>query len=273
MQLDHVTLAVRDLARSVRFYSEVIGLEPLASPTGDGLEPLASATGGGLEPLASATGGATLGIDGRPRLDLVERPNGEPRGDRAGLFHVAWLLASRAHLGAALARLAAAGSRLTGAADHHVSEAVYLDDPDGHGIELYADRPEATWRQDGRIVMTNSRLDLDDLGRAATAAGLEAEASTRGATLGHLHLEATDLAASRRFAVEELGLELQADWPHAAFLAWRGYHHHLAYNDWNNRSRPLDPDADSLGLIHIRLKSDRPSRTLTDPNGIRFELA
>jgi catechol 2,3-dioxygenase len=250
MHLQNVTLAVRDLERSVGFYRTAIGLERLAQ----------------------ADGTAELGLAGAKRLTLVERPDAAPRGDAAGLFHVAWLLSSRAHLGAALARLAQAGSHLTGAADHHVSEAVYLDDPDGHGIELYADRPAATWRPAGSLVLTNGRLDLDDLTRAASEARIPPEASTEGATLGHIHLEATDLAAARRFAETSLGLELQADWPHAAFLGWNGYHHHLAYNDWNHRTQPLDPDADRIGLIGIGLTSDHPARTLTDPNGIRFMI-
>jgi len=252
MQLDHVTLAVRDLERSVRFYRDAIGLD-LDAHEGDT---------------------AGLGLAGHQRLVLVERPHAAPQGDTAGLFHVAWRLASRAHLGAALARLGQAGIPLTGAADHHVSEAVYLDDPDGHGIELYADRPAATWRVHGSLVMTNERLDLPDLARAADAAGLAADLGTHGATLGHLHLEATDLAAARHFARTELALELQADWPNAAFFGWDGYHHHLAYNDWHHRSRPLDPTEDRIGLVGIALKADQgPRRTLTDPNGIPFDLA
>jgi catechol 2,3-dioxygenase len=261
MQLDKVGLAVRDLDRSVAFYREAIGLELLAD--GDRQ--------------------AELGFAGKHRLTLVERATAAPRGNAAGLFHVAWLLGSRAHLGAALGRLAEAGIGLTGAADHHVSEAVYLDDPDGHGIELYADRPEETWQRNGALVMTNSRLDLNDLVRTAAAAGIAPEASSRGATLGHIHLEAADLAAATHFATTSLGLDLQADWPHAKFLGWNGYHHHLAYNDWNGRQHPLDGDANRIGLIDIGLSAsgllasgladDQPGRTLTDPNGIRFTIA
>jgi catechol 2,3-dioxygenase len=251
MQLNSVSLTVRDLERSVGFYTTAIGLELLKH--GD------------------AT--VALGLAGHERLTLVERPDAAPRDNAAGLFHIAWLLASRAHLGAALGRLAAAGVRLTGAADHHVSEAVYLDDPDGHGIELYADRPAATWRRDGAVVVVNERLDLDDLVEVARRTGLAPEASTEGASLGHLHLEAIDLSAAKSFAQASLGLELQADWPHAAFLAWNGYHHHLAYNDWRGRSRPLDPDENHIGLLRVGLVGDGPGRTLTDPNGVPIVIA
>jgi catechol-2,3-dioxygenase len=138
MQLETVTLAVRDLDRSVAFYRTAIGLDLLAAGAHE----------------------AELGFAGTHRLTLIERATAAPRGDAAGLFHVAWLLDSRAHLGAALVRLASVGIGLTGAADHHVSEAVYLDDPDGHGIELYADRPRDTWQRNGALVMTNSRHGL-----------------------------------------------------------------------------------------------------------------
>ncbi len=249
MQLNDLTLAVRDLDRSVQFYERDIGLEPLV------------------------VGGATavLGVGDAALLRLVERPRAVPRGDAAGLFHVAWLLADRAHLGAALARLDRHGARLTGAADHHVSEAVYLDDPDGHGIELYADRPSGTWRRDGQLVMHNTRLDLEGLRLAASRDGIAPEASSNGLRLGHLHLEAIDLGHSGGFAEERLGLELQVAWPSARFLAWDGYHHHLAYNDWNRRTSPLEPAADRIGLVEIGLVDDR-GQELTDPNGIVFKV-
>ncbi len=248
MQLDQVTLAVRDLDRSIRFYVEAIGLDLLGRDADR----------------------ATLGHDGQARLGLVERPRAAPRGDDAGLFHMAWLLADRMHLGAALRRLQEQGVKLTGAADHHVSEAVYLDDPDGHGIELYADRDRATWHRDGRLVLTNDRLDLAGLVAAADAAGIAPRASANGLRLGHLHLEAVDLAASSRFAVEALGLERMATWPHAHFLAWDGYHHHLAYNDWARRRRPLDAAAGRIGLLEIAIGGTGGRQTLTDPNGISF---
>jgi len=249
MRLQDVTLSVRDLDRSIVFYREAIGLELLA---------------------ADAAGSATLGLAGQPALRLVESATARPR-DRAaaGLFHVAWLLRDRASLGAALLRLEARSVRLTGAADHHVSEAVYLDDPDGNGIELYADRPPGTWRRNGELVLVNDRLDLAGLVAAARTAGVAPEASAQGARLGHVHLEAVDLAASSRFGRNALGLELQAAWSHAHFLGWDGYHHHLAWNDWNGRR--LAADVDALGLVEIGIAGVvDPGARLVDPNGIVF---
>jgi catechol 2,3-dioxygenase len=252
MQLRDVTLAVRDLERSIALYTSAVGLR-LMQTDGDT---------------------ASLGA-GTAALRLVERPDGAARGDRAGLFHVAWLLADRAHLGVALSRLARAGVRLTGAADHHFSEAVYLDDPDGHGIELYADRPPEQWHADGALALKNSRLDLGELQRAGEAAGLEPEQSAEDARLGHVHLEAVDLAASSGFSRERLGLELQAAWPNAHFLGWRGYHHHLAYNDWHRRSRRLLRTDAHTGLIGIGIESalGQAPAAHEDPNGIVFSIS
>ena len=119
--------------------------------------------------------------------------------------------------------------------------------------------------------MNNTRLDLDGLRLAAGGEGIAPEASSHGLRLGHLHLEAIDLNHSGRFAEEHLGLELQVAWPNARFLAWNGYHHHLAYNDWNRRMSPLEPAAERVGLVEIGLVGNR-GQELTDPNGIAFKI-
>jgi catechol 2,3-dioxygenase len=119
--------------------------------------------------------------------------------------------------------------------------------------------------------MDNTRLDLDGLRLAASSAGVAPEASSDGLRLGHLHLEAIDLDHSGQFAEERLGLELQVAWPNARFLAWDGYHHHLAYNDWNRRKSPQEPADDRIGLVEIGLVGDR-DQALTDPNGIVFNV-
>ena len=119
--------------------------------------------------------------------------------------------------------------------------------------------------------MHNSRLDVDGLRLAASSEGIPPEASSHGLRLGHLHLEAIYLDPSGRFTEESLGLELQLAWPNARFLAWDGYHHHLAYNDWNRRKSPLEPAAERVGLVEIGLVGDR-DQALIDPNGIIFKV-
>ena len=239
-----VRLGVADLERSVRFYAEALGLT-----------------------MAERGRGRARLVTDRAFLDLEAHPDAEPDPAAAGLFHVAWRVPDRAALGRALKRLDGAGARLSGAADHGVSEAVYLDDPDGHGIEVYADRPRALW--EGRVagLMGNARLDVASLLAAADAAdgGFEAD-------VGHVHLETHDLAASRAF-YEDLGTEVMAARPGAAFLAWDGYHHHFGLNVWRHRRRPLDPGRDRIALrgLMLALPGIDPSDRV-DPAGVRLHL-
>ena len=184
LSLGGVGLAVRDLDRSLGFYGDRLGLGTLER-----------------EP-----GRAVLGAGPRPLLELVERRGGERDGTEAGLFHVALRVPDRAALAGILRRLLAADVPLTGASDHIVSEALYLDDPDGHGLEIYADRPRDGWFQDGKLRLATLPLDGRDLLAAA-----EGPAALPSATVvGHVHLETHDLAAARGFYVDGLGLEVMA---------------------------------------------------------------
>jgi catechol 2,3-dioxygenase len=241
-----VGLAVRDLDRSLAFYAAALGLERLE---GDGGR------------------AAVVGAGGRALIELVERPGAGRDPDAAGLFHVALLQPDRAALGHAIRRLLAGGARITGAADHLVSEAVYLDDPDGHGIEVYADRPRASWpagEGGDRLAIDNLPLDRDGI-MAAAERDAGGEARTAGVVVGHVHLESHDLVAARGFYLDRLGLELMAARPRAVFMAADGYHHHLAANTWGRRSRPLRNDPTHVGLLHYTL-------TLPDPSGLAAAL-
>ena len=225
IELGAVGLSVADLERSLAFYRSALGMSVLAR----------------------ADGQATLGVPGRPLLALEERPGAQRDPATAGLYHFALLLPSRAALGTHLRHLLDAGVRLTGAADHHVSEALYLDDPDGHGIELYHDRPRAEWRVNGRIHLTNTRLDKDGIlaaGAGAAFAGLDP-----GTVMGHVHLESADVPAARAFYLERLGFEQTDGRLHVAFMSVAGYHHHVAVNDWEGRRQPAAPEAGGIGLL------------------------
>lgn len=175
--------------------------------------------------------------DAVPLIVLEERPGTRPTRPytRLGLYHVALLLPSRAALGAFVRHLADQGIAAA-SADHLVSEALYLTDPDGLGIEVYADRPRTEWTYArGDVVMAVDPLDLRALATAARApwTGLPS-----GTTVGHLHLHVGDLAAASAFYVEGLGLHVMARFQGAVFLAAGGYHHHLAVNTWATGAQP-----------------------------------
>ncbi len=216
-----VRLQVAELERSVAWYQRVLGLRVLSR--------------GGSE--------AALGTASAPLIELVERPGAAPvpRRGRLGLFHFAVLLPDRASLGAFLGHLAEAGEP-AGAADHLVSEALYLQDPDGLGIELYADRPRDEWRlQDGQIVMATEALDTAAVVRAAGDRRWRGMPS--GTTIGHVHLRVGDLDRASAFYHGALGLDRVVwSYPGALFLSAGGYHHHLGVNTWAASAAPAGDD-------------------------------
>jgi catechol 2,3-dioxygenase len=233
VHISQVHLRTANLKRALAFYLEVLGLQARYA-------------------LVSR---ATLSTapKGPESLVLSEDVDSPPRPPRStGLYHFALRYPSRQSLARVYQRLAKSGYPVAGAADHGVSEALYLSDPDGNGVELYADRPRAQWRwHDGQVAMTTRALDLDDL--LATAGdspgtpepGLEAE-------IGHLHLQVADLAAAERFYADFLGLSVtQRSCPGALFFAAGGYHHHLAVNVWGG---PSASPAESIGLVSYRFQ-------------------
>lgn len=205
-----VTLRVTDLPGLTAFYRDSIGLTVIAE-TADA---------------------ADLGVDGEV---LVRLERGATRPASAtGLFHLAILLPSRADLAAWLAHAAAIRLPLEGASDHLVSEALYLSDPEGNGIEIYRDRPRADWpRRDGAIQMATERLNLHPLLAEARNGGYAGMPS--GTRMGHIHLRVGDTAAAEGFYAGALGFELMVRYPGASFLASGGYHHHIAGNVWSSR--------------------------------------
>lgn len=232
-----VRLQVSDLARSRHWYTATLGCRVLASSPQE----------------------VRLGIEGdeRPLITLEERPGTRPTPpqSRLGLYHFAILLPSRAALGAFVRHLASLDTRV-GSADHLVSEALYLTDPDGLGIEVYADRPRSAWTYTGgHVDMTVDPLDLRDLADAAAGpwAGLPA-----GTTLGHMHLHVGDLDQAARFYQDALGLDEMARLRGALFLAAGGYHHHLGVNTWAGGA-PAAGEADAR-LLEWTLKVPDPDR-------------
>lgn len=216
-RLGGVRLQVADLARALAYYEGVLGFRTLSRDNG-------RATLG-------AHGG---GIEGAPALiALVERPGARAmvsRG-RLGLYHVAILLPDRASLGRFVRHLASVGVR-AGAGDHLVSEAFYLSDPDGLGIEVYADRPRSTWERIGReLVMATDPVDV--VGLVGAAGDTPWTGMPAGTTIGHVHLHVADLADAAAFYGDGLGFDRTVwRYPGALFLGAGGYHHHVGTNTW-----------------------------------------
>jgi catechol 2,3-dioxygenase len=208
----------------------------------------------GLRTLGVEDGVATLGVDCSPLVELEPDPGAPLRPVRStGLFHLALLVPARADLARALRRVVGAGWRLSGASDHLVSEALYLSDPEGNGIELYRDRPREDWpTAGGSVEMATLPLDLDGL--LAEPGGEEADAEIPGGTtLGHVHLQVADLAAAEAFWVDALGLDVTARaYPGALFTSAGGYHHHVGLNTWAGVGAPRPPEG-ARGLVRFEL--------------------
>ncbi len=208
----------------------------------------------GLRAVRSEFGWAMLGLeDGTPLVELHGDPDAPPRPPRTtGLYHLAILVPSRAELARALQRVVSAGWRFTGASDHLVSEALYLDDPEGNGIELYRDRPREEWiygADGGELAMATERLDLDGLMRELP--GDADPGMPPGTKMGHVHLNVADIDATEDFYSGLLGLDVTVrSYPSARFLSRNGYHHHLGTNVWAGAGAPPPPRG-SRGLRHF----------------------
>jgi catechol 2,3-dioxygenase len=242
-----VHLQVSDLPRSIEYYQRVIGLR--AETADDGSAVLMPESGD------------------RPLATLRTRP-GVARARRGafGLYHFAILLPDRAALGRFAAHVAAANIRV-GMADHLVSEALYLWDPDGLGIEVYADRPRAAWQvRDRELAMTTDPLEIGDL--IAAGEGLAWRGLPEGTTIGHVHLHVGDLGEAETFYHRALGFDKTVwSYPGALFLSAGGYHHHLGTNVWSPGPAAAPDDARLLAwelLVPSEDDVQRAARSLRD---------
>ncbi|GIK72089.1 MAG: catechol-2,3-dioxygenase [Chloroflexota bacterium] len=273
MRCGAVRLVVRDLDRSLRYYQERIGLRLLRREDG----------------------AAALGADQDVLLTLVEQPDALPvqRG-RTGLYHFALLTPDRVALSRVLNHLLATQTPIDGASDHGVSEALYLSDPDGHGIEIYRDRPRREWPfVKGSLGMTTDPLDVRGL-VAADRTRAPWEGIDPHTVMGHVHLHVADLAAAEHFYVDLLGLDLmQRFGGQAAFVSAGGYHHHLGLNTWAGIGAPPPPPTaarlldfqlvvpnsmilteivDGLRISGIEVNATDEGWSVLDPSGNRILL-
>ena len=259
-RMGRVDLTVADADRERRFYREVIGLPDERGLVGFHEDPTARA----------------------------------PDPHATGLFHMAILLPTRRDLALSLVRLGRAGWPLSGASDHLVSEALYLSDPEGNGIEIYRDRPREQWPRAGDGVRIDTLpLDLEDVLRELDGDPGDPGAVPAATTVGHVHLKVSDIAASEDFYTRVLGFDVMAHMPSASFVSAGGYHHHLGMNVWHSRGGPMPapgalglrsyevvlPEAGDVEVAHDRLaatgvKVERSNGSVaaTDPSGNRFLL-
>jgi catechol 2,3-dioxygenase len=271
-RVGQVRLRVADLSKSVPYYTEVLGFS--VSPRENGVAVLATA-------------------DGTLLIELHEQKGVRPvpRHGRLGLYHFAILLPDRQALGRFVAHLADIGAN-AGSADHLVSEALYLADPDGLGIEVYADRPRAQWKTNGReIAMVTEPLDLRALVRAAS--GQPWTGMPAGTTIGHVHFHVATLRDAEAFYHSALGFDKVVwSYPGALFFSAGGYHHHVGANTWAAGAPAATADDARLIEWELRLPSvddiaaatanavragyeidqARDDRLITDPSGITVRL-
>ena len=265
--IGRVFLRCRDLPACVAFWRDALGLEV-------------------LERSAET---AFLGAGGRALVGLIAAPDARSAGRAPGLYHVALLLPDRASLGAFLAHAVRTRVALQGASDHGVSEAIYLADPEGNGIEVYRDRPREAWPRRGeRVAMGTGPLDGEGLlAEAGEVAPFRAPAGT---SVGHVHLRVADAAAAAARYRDDLGMDVtQADFPGARFLSAGGYHHHVGVNEWETRGAParqphtlglawfevVVPDDGAREAAEARLRAaweEREHALFVDADGIGLRL-
>lgn len=268
----HLSLKVADLEQQTNFYTEIIGLTLLKQTNWT----------------------SVLGVDKEILLVLKKVENPLPISKKTGLFHVAFLLPTRKDLGNALIHYLTNKAPLVGASDHGYSEALYLNDPEGNGIEVYSDKPRKLWdiRSDGEIVGITIELDGDDLIESADG---KWQGFPKGSSIGHVHLKVADLKQTEDFYTEVLGLDLKTNYGNQAkFFAAGDYHHHIGSNIWLGRNTPAMLEND-LGLDYytFSVSSEKEiarieqhwqemtvsyqnesssSLSICDPNGIKIKI-
>jgi catechol 2,3-dioxygenase len=232
-----VALTVADLDRELAFYTDVMGFALLRQEA------------------AEAGREAVLGAVSAPLLVLREA-RGAAHAPRSatGLYHFAILVPTRADLGRWLRHWLELGLPLPGQGDHLVSEALYLNDPEGNGIEIYRDRPRERWTwENGQVRMATDPVDIEGVLAEAQAEGKPFEGLPAGTKIGHIHLQIGDIAPAEAFYHGILGFDVVAQLPSALFVSAGGYHHHIGMNTWHSRGRGPAPEG-SAGLRHFTLR-------------------
>jgi len=230
----------------------------------------------GLETVASPEGGVVLGAGGVRLLSIEPTPRGAPQDDtrQAGLFHTAFLMPTRADLGRWILHASENRLPVDGMADHLVSEAFYLTDPEGNGVEIYSDRPASSWGWDGDSVrMATDPLDVNAIVSALDDPAIRWNGAPELLRIGHVHLRVGDARAASDWWQSEIGLQQVTAMPSAAFLSSGRYHHHVGANNWQSRGAgPRDPNRSGLAYVTLAGSGIATERELADPWGTRVRL-
>lgn len=247
LNISRVALRVNDLDKVTAFYKTTVGLSVLQKD--DDL--------------------AVLGAGGSPLLELHHDSEATYQPSAPGLYHTAFLLPDRSDLGAWLDQAIKYQVPLDGASNHRVSEAVYLTDPEGNGIEIYADRPNDEWqRKDGDVDIQSRRLDVDELLARAT----HWNGMPQGTKIGHVHLQVSSVGSADKVFVDGLGLDIAKKMPGMGFYSVGGYHHHFGANTYHSRGMDR-PKGKATGLMRVDLdiQSDADLPAFIDADwGTRF---
>lgn len=235
-EIPHVSsieLRVLNLKRSIEFYTNTIGMKLIDQTNKQ----------------------ARFGTNETVLLTLIEIENGHPTHTRfAGLYHIAYLLASRKELGSILKHFIKIRTPLQGASNHGISEAIYLSDPDGNGIEIAADTPDSTWKWvNGKLDLLSENGPMDVQSVLDEAKDSEFNGLSKETIVGHLHLHVSELNETKKFYTDILGLDIVIEIPNSAiFMSYGKYHHHIAINVWNGKGvKQAEPNTPGLIVANI----------------------
>ena len=247
-RIAHAHFRVSKLESALAFYRDLVGLTVLSASRKSSV--------------------LSESPDGRPVLYLTEDPDAKPRNPNSpGLFHMALLYRERKELASAFKRLYDKQWPFQGFADHGVSEALYLADADGNGIELYIDRPRQSWPyRNGALQMVTEPLDVASLLSEIDPRASKNPTSGSGPSIGHMHLQVSDLRKAEQFYHGALGFDVtQRNFPGALFMSAGGYHHHIGVNTWNSRgASPAAPGAKGLVRFALQLNDSQFTQALSD---------
>jgi catechol 2,3-dioxygenase len=250
-RIGRVRLRVANLGRALAFYRDMLGLQ-LRRDAGNIVM---------LGPRSAASDRALIVLEERP--GMIRRPT-RPR--TAGLYHVALLVPNRRELGRTLIGLSEAGYPLRGMSDHAVSESLYLDDPDGNGLEIYADRPRAEWPiHNGVVRMTVDPMDVEGVLAAGREDPSDWQGLPRETVVGHVHLTVSRMDRAVAFYRDVVGFDVMMRAPSLTAVSAGGYHHHLNLNTWAGEGAPPDSEqVAGLSAWELRVPGDQDHRALID---------